>query len=101
MNGSPNPRTAWSTSCWYGCPNSNMHCLNGENGDWVPSRGRARSLMAKTGCPFPMVRRALGFMLSNTNRTYLALLRLSLASRMGIEMQNRPSDWFFTKGGPG
>ena len=65
------------------------------------SRGRAHSLMAKTGCPFPMVRSALGFVLLSTKRTYLALLRLSLASCMGMEMQNRPSERFFTKGGPG
>ena len=78
-----------------------MCCLNGENGDWVPLRGRARRLTAKMGCPFPMVRRALGFASSSMNFMYLALLRLSLASCMGVEMQSHLSDRFFTKGGPG
>ena len=48
-----------------------------------------------------MVSKALGYTSSVTNWTYLALPRLSLASHMGVMIQNRPSDRFFTKGGPG
>ena len=78
-----------------------MRYLNGENGDWALLHGRARNLMAKVGCPFPMVRMALGLASSNTNLTYLALPRLPLASCMGVEMQSHLSNRFFTKGGPG